>query len=401
MSESYPTMWQKKVIWSAVTFVAVTVIGCLAVAFIVGLGRILGFLQPLLIPVAVAGILAYLMNPLVDMIVNRGVQRLRAVLYVFALVFIPFALIALWVLPEIYQQSLDFARDLPSYIEKGKVAFSSLLQNYQQQYGDNLYVRQGIDWVQQQIPLLPPRIWNFFTGGVQGFLGAFGFLLGLVVVPIYLFFFLLHAGSIAEKWSDYLPIRASAFKDELVDCLNEINSYLIAFFRGQILVTLIDGAIIGVALLLLGIKFALVIGLMVAVLQLIPFVGVIICWIPAVLIAVAQSHDWVLPFWVTVVFFLVTNLDGLLIAPRIVGNSVGLHPMTIIVSVFAWSLLIGGLLGALLAVPLTATLKVLLHRYIWRRQFGATRLATTQSDTVVISVSSTDSTSGKSETPGV
>ena len=63
---------------------------------------------------------------------------------------------------------------------------------------------------------------------------------------------------------------------------------------------------------------------------------------------------------------MVSNLDGFLIAPRIVGNAVGLHPMTIIVSVFSWTLLFGGLLGALLAVPLTATLKVLLKRYIWQ-----------------------------------
>jgi predicted PurR-regulated permease PerM len=383
MNESYPTVWQKKVLWAAITFVAITVIGYLSVRLILGFAQVLGFLQPLLIPFAVAGILAYLMNPLVDMMVKRGIARLHAVFYVFALVFIPFAMIALWVLPEIYQQSLDFARDLPGYIEKGKASLSGFLQSYQRQYSDNPYVRQGIDWVQQQIPLLPPKIWNFFSGGVQGFLGAFGFLLGLVVVPIYLFFFLLNAGPISQKWGDYLPIRASAFKDEVVDCLNEINSYLIAFFRGQILVTIIDGTIIGVVLLLMGIKFALVIGLMVAVLQLIPFIGIVLCWIPAVLIAAAQSHDWVLPFWVTVLFLLVTNLDGLLIAPRIVGDSVGLHPMTIIVSVFAWSLLIGGLLGALLAVPLTATLKVLLHRYIWQRRFGKAEPTPTTGETLL------------------
>jgi len=61
------------------------------------------------------------------------------------------------------------------------------------------------------------------------------------------------------------------------------------------------------------------------------------------------------------------NLDGIFISPKIIGNSVGLHPMTIIISVFAWTILLGGLLGALLAVPLTATLKVLLRRYFWDR----------------------------------
>ena len=188
-------------------------------------------------------------------------------------------------------------------------------------------------------------------------------------MPIYLYYFLMNAESISQRWGDYLPLRASPFKDEVVDCLNEINSYLIAFFRGQIFVTLIDGALIGIALLCLGLNFALLIGLMVAVLQLVPYLGVTLCWIPAVLIAFAQWQDWQHPAIVTAIFFAVFQFEWFVLAPKIVGKSVGLHPMTIILSMFAWSLLVGGLLGALLAVPLTATLKVLLRRYVWQKQF--------------------------------
>src|SRR5437868_13066918 len=70
------------------------------------------------------------------------------------------------------------------------------------------------------------------------------------------------------------------------------------------------------------------------------------------------------PLLVTLIFIIVQNLEGLFYAPRIVGKSVGLHPMTVIVSIFVWGLLIGGLLGPILAVPLTATIKVLLTRYV-------------------------------------
>jgi predicted PurR-regulated permease PerM len=131
---------------------------------------------------------------------------------------------------------------------------------------------------------------------------------------------------------------------------------------------MIDGAILGLVLLWpVQLNFALLIGLMVAILQLVPYMGILICWIPAVLIAITQFGDWQHPLAVSVVFLVVSNLDGLFIAPRIVGDAVGLHPVTIIVSVFLWTLLFGGLLGALLAVPLTATLKVLLKRYVWER----------------------------------
>src|SRR5438128_8376903 len=97
----------------------------------------------------------------------------------------------------------------------------------------------------------------------------------------------------------------------------------------------------------------------------VPYIGIIVCWIPAVLIAVAQWGDFTHPLLVTLIFIVVQNLEGLFYAPRIVGNSVGLHPMTVIVSIFVWGLLIGGLLRPILAVPLTATLKVLLAGYVW------------------------------------
>ena len=116
-----------------------------------------------------------------------------------------------------------------------------------------------------------------------------------------------------------------------------------------------------------GLNFAAVIGAMVVVLTMIPYIGIIICWVPSVLIAAFQWGDWTHPIIVTAIFIVIQNLEGLFYAPRIVGNYVGLHPMTVIVSIFVWGLIIGGVIGPLLAVPLTATLKVLFGRYVWGR----------------------------------
>jgi len=372
--KTYPTPWQQKILWGALTAMAIGVICWLAKYLIVQASHALGFLQPLLIPVAVAGILAFLLNPVVDKFVKRGLRRPTAVLAVFASVSLLVALLGLWVVPEIYQQSGEFAEKLPGYIGHGKevatVQMERFIHWFNVRFPETPYLAQATEWMQKQLPELPLKAWKFITGGVQGFLGAAGFLLGLVLVPIYLYYFLMNAESISQRWGDYLPLRASPFKNEVVDCLNEINSYLIAFFRGQILVTMIDGTLIGIALFALGVKLALLIGLMVAVLQIIPYLGIALCWIPAVLIAYAQPSGGLhLAFWVSVVFFTVLQLEGYFISPKIVGTAVGLHPMTIILSMVAWTLLVGGLLGALLAVPLTATLKVLLRRYVWQKQF--------------------------------
>jgi len=166
----------------------------------------------------------------------------------------------------------------------------------------------------------------------------------------------------------HLPLRASPLKDEVAEVLSEINKYVTAYFRGQLLVCLVDGILIGTALTLFGLNFAPLIGVIVVVLTMVPYIGIIICWVPAVLIAAFQWGDWWHPIGVTVIFIVVQNLEGIFYAPRIVGNSVGLHPMTVIVSIFVWGLIIGGVLGPLLAVPLTATIKVLLARYVWGRR---------------------------------
>jgi predicted PurR-regulated permease PerM len=219
--------------------------------------------------------------------------------------------------------------------------------------------------LQRYLPTLAEKIWNIVKKSIGGFLGITGFLLSLIMVPIYLFFLLKERPRIEKRWKDYLPLRASPLRDEIAAALSEINSYVIAYFRGQLLVCLVDGTLIGSILTLFGLNFAPLIGLLVVILTMIPYIGIVICWVPAVLIAAFQWGDWTHPLIVTIIFIVVQNLEGMFYAPRIVGKSVGLHPMTVIVSIFVWGLLIGGLLGPILAVPLTATVKVLLTRYVW------------------------------------
>jgi len=238
------------------------------------------------------------------------------------------------------------------------------------------------DWVKNALPAVLRNLWAFIASSVGGFLGFFGFLLSMIIVPVYLYYFLIESRNIASNWGDYLPLRASAFKDEVVTVLNEINGYLIAFFRGQLLVSMINGTVTGIGLMIVGLDFGLLIGLMLCILGIIPYLGIILCWVPAVVIASVQGDAgtlipndpwWLFPLVVTGIFTVVQQVDGLFITPKIVGESVGLHPMTVIVSVFMWSLLMGGLLGAILAVPMTATLKVLLRRYVWSRRFRVGR----------------------------
>ncbi len=388
----HPTPFQLKIFWAAITtlsFLAIAAVLTLTGTLLV---QAISFLQPILIPVAIAAILAFLLEPVVKFFMRLRFSRIASIVIVYVAFAGFFTGLVLTIVPPAYRQGQLLVQDFPSYMQKSEKLATRTLEGLQrfseldflrgdrevESAGDRLSVmvsgaiKDSALWLQHKLPDFALQTGTFLKRSMGGFLGVFGLLLSLVLVPIFLFFFLKDSASIAENWSRYLPLRASPLKNEIISLVGEINSYLISFFRGQLLVSLIDGAIIAVLLLFIGLDFAIIIGIMVGILGLIPYLGIMICYIPAVIIAAAQFGDWFHPALVTVIFVVVNNIDGILIAPKIVGESVGLHPLTVIISVLAWSLILGGLLGAILAVPLTATLKVLLKRYFWDRPSSAT-----------------------------
>jgi len=381
-----PSRFQWRIWWLALTVLALAII--LTGIFYAGsyVLAAIGFLKPVVLPLAVAGILAYLLDPVVTWLARRGWKRLWGVLAVFGTVILFIAGMLLWVIPSIQQQGDTFHKNLPAYSKTVQRLVNSSIDNIKslatrfqapapgtQAAADPFNaaiqksVSESVAFLQEKSGDLLANAGGYIYRGIGGAFGFLGFLLSLILVPVFLFFFLKEGPQIASTWSNYLPLRASPLKSEIVSLLSEINSYLISFFRGQLLVSLIDGLLIGTALLIMGLPFAVLIGLLVGVLGLIPYAGTLICWVPAVLIAAAQFNDWGHPLAVTIIFVAMNQIDGLFIAPKIVGESVGLHPLTVIISVLAWSIVLGGLLGALLAVPLTATLKVVLKRYFWDR----------------------------------
>ena len=428
--------------WAALSAFFVVFLVVIAGGVIWAAANVVGFLQPILMPVAIAAILAYLLDPLVFRMSRRGLGRSRAIALIFLIAFVAIGGLIWWLVPTISMQSANFAKELPNYTQKARDSVVNTIVRYNRAFGETsstphekstspsnkfvswllgaptprpssasaaspsatpppeviapapspisaadrqriqAYVEKQIPNLERYVPTVAEKFWNLLQKSIGGFLGITGFLLSLVLVPIYLFFFLKESPNISQRWRQYLPLRASPFKDEVADVLSEINSYIIAYFRGQLLVCLVDGVLIGSALTLMGLNFAPLIGLMVVVLTMIPYIGIIICWVPAVLIAAFQFGGWY-PAWVTIVFIVIQNLEGMFYAPRIVGNSVGLHPMTVIVSIFVWGLLIGGLLGPILAVPLTATLKVLLRRYVWGGRYRVERLDTVEQVPIV------------------
>ena len=438
----YPTRFQQKTLWSAATGLAMLVLGSLLVGLVWLVGQIFGFLQPVLVPLIVAGIIAYLLDPVVRILEKRGMSRLWSVVTVFLASLVAVTLLVAAVLPalsagkvffqekfgqklstdsveEIAAEAGGAAADLstpgdaPEEAGDGEEAgegegakrdlspaLARSLHNLRVEYSDG-----PIGWILTEVepsgePLAyangvpAPESLEFFwrtrlgkmlvkykgeilawlSVGSSKVLGFLGLVLGMIMVPVYLFFFLKDSVSIREHWHDYVPLKASRFKTELVGTLQEINGYLVSFFRGQVLVGAIDGVLVGIALFFFDLPHALLIGVFMAILGVIPYIGNILCLIPACIIAYLHAETGNAPFhlepwpyvgFVVLIFAGVQQVNSLVTAPKIVGDSVGLHPLTVIFSMLFWSLILGGFVGALLAVPLTAAVKVIFRRYFW------------------------------------
>lgn len=210
-------------------------------------------------------------------------------------------------------------------------------------------------------------------------------LVGLVLVPIYLFYFLLEKKGITRSWADYLPIRESKAKDEVVFVLRAINDCMIVFFRGQVLVASCVGVLLAVAYLILGLNYAVLLGLVAGLFGIVPYLGTIVSLLLALTVAVIQFGDWTHPLCVLGIAAVVKLLEDLMISPKIIGNRSGLHPLTIILAVMIGAKLLGGFLGALLAVPLTAALRTLMFRYIWKRRPATVKAAKDEEPAELIS----------------
>lgn len=428
-SKPIPSRFQRRTLWGAITAFSIVVIGAIAVGVVLLTGTVLSYLQPVLVPLAVAAIIAYLLDPVVEWLGKRGWTHTRAMMTVYVGFLVVVVVLVVAVVVPTFGQAQEAYDARDSYQEQVTNLVKEGLAKAQKQFNTGIaekYYDRGVEWISEEGPEIASNIGQWIWSRLRGAFGFFGYLLGLLLVPIYLYYFLREGHKISRTWSDYLPIRASSFKDEVVSLLTEVNGYLISFFRGQMVVSIIDGVLVAIALSAIQLPYALLIGVFLAILGLIPYIGSVIVMIPALIIAIAHfgatewgeiqgegevavgdvaavlvmdgekekigkfvvtevsedgtkaevllhawtwlPHVWAYPLIVLAIFIILQQVNGLVTAPKIVGDSVGLHPLTVIFSVLFWSLLLGGLLGALLAVPLTAAVKVVFRRYIWERK---------------------------------
>ena len=384
-----PTEKQAQFFWFALTGVAVATVIGLIVGAVWGLGQVLNLLSPVLWPLAIAAVLACLLSPLVDIFERKKIPRARAIVLVFIMAFALILAVLASVIPQVVVETQQLAANVPEYSQKLQTRVTTFIahppefiRNYLPKPAavtvtdtnavastatpakpENTALASATTWLTGSLPEMGSWLWSRVAQVASGF----GLLAGLVLIPVYAFYFLLEKRGIENHWKEYLPLQDSRAKEEVVFVLESIQQYLVAFFRGQVLVALCDAVLYTIGFLVVGVNYAFLLGFAAVFLTMIPFLGAIVICLTALTLAFGQYGDWLHPALVLVVFAVVQGLEGLFISPKIMGDRVGLHPLAIIIAVMAGTTLLGGILGGILAIPLAAALRVIMFRYVWKK----------------------------------
>ena len=381
-----PSDKQAKVLWFSLTALSIAVFLALLALMFYGVGWVLDRLSPVLLPLAIAGILAFLLNPLVDFFEPkmsakvsflfakiRNPKRVKAILLVLMIGFCIITALTLATLTTVVPEMVKLAEETKvEYVQQNIRNWAA--ENKASDWGAFMQVEK-LETIDLSALMIAGKkqLSALSEKGVSEAIALIGLLAGLALVPVYVFYFLLEARTIEMKWSDYLPLKESRFKEEAVFVLSSFNDCLVVFFRGQVLVAFCVGVCLAIGFSIIGLPYAILIGLAAGLLGIIPYFGVIASAIPVLLLSLAYGDQMIVdgagaPVLALGICALVLFLEKTVIQPKIIGDRVGMHPVAVIISVLMGATLVGGVIGGLLAIPVAMALRTVLFRYVWVRR---------------------------------
>ncbi|OHV59976.1 AI-2E family transporter [Mesorhizobium sp. LCM 4577] len=316
----------------------------------------------ILLPFVAGMVLAYFLDPVADWLQRLGLSRLMATVVILIAFIVVVVLAFVILVPVLATQMADFARKLPEYLTRLQSLITSFDPKWlEQRFGVNAAgLRDGLNsLLTSGFSLLTTVFTSIWSSGV-----ALVSVVSLfVVTPVVAFYMLLDWDRMVAEVDGWVPrdhvetVRALA---------RDINTATAGFVRGQGTLCLVLGAMYATGLTLTGLNFAILIGFFAGVISFIPYVGSLTGLVLAVGVAFVQFWpDWTMVVLVACVFFVGQFIEGNILQPRLVGKSVGLHPVWLMFALFAFGALFG-FVGLLIAVPASAAIAVLVRFAIAR-----------------------------------
>lgn len=331
----------------------------LAVLVLIGLYTVRGFLLQLVAPFLAAFAIAYILNPAVTLMDKKGIKRPYGILLIYAGIVGIFVILSVGFFPRITREMGRLIEVLPQYVENTYESFQAF---YDRNFHRVAFLPENLENIGEMFDLNMDRFQEMFTGAfgsiTRTFQGFFTRVINVILTPIIAFYFLKDRERFKKGIMNVIP---QGGRQQALLIGHDMNTALGGFVRGQLLVALFVGTLTTIALLILQVEFAVLVGMIAGVFNIIPYLGPFIGIIPAVFFALLDGP--IKALWVIGVFTAIQQIESGIVTPRVVGKRVGFHPVFVMLS-----LMIGGrvfgILGMLIAVPTAVTLHVLGKHFI-------------------------------------
>ncbi|OEF97532.1 AI-2E family transporter [Desulfuribacillus alkaliarsenatis] len=315
-------------------------------------------LQTVFFPILLAGVLYYLMVPIVDRLTERRVPRTISIILIYLGFIFVVTMLVVTLGPVFQRQVMSLIDNAPGLFNEVR----NWLLEVQQHPMLTTFVspeQVTVEEVARRFSEYINQIFFAVVNNISAFLGTLtNFVTTLLMIPFILFYMLKSGDELPRAMIRFLP---SKHQDEGRSIVNDMNQTLRAFIQGQIIVSMSVGVLCYIGFLIIGIEYALLLALVAMVTNVIPFIGPFIGTIPALIVGILHSPFMALK--VLIVIIVVQQIESLLISPRVMGSKLNIHPVTIILLILVAGNL-AGFLGLILAVPTYAIGKVVIsHTY--------------------------------------
>ncbi|HFR3340754.1 TPA: AI-2E family transporter [Streptococcus suis] len=341
----------------AVTFLLVTLLTFLTIFIfskISFLFRPIGsFLEIVLLPMILTGLLYYLFNPMVDWMEKHKISRTVGISILFVLI----SLLIIWglavAIPSIQEQVTSFAQNLPSNIQKIEGQVTGLLQDQRfEQFRPTAL--EMLNKVNDQIVAYAQKFSSSAVNWASNLISTASQIIVAILIMPFILFYLLRDGQYLNKHiTQYLPTK---WREPIGTVLSDVNGQLSNYVRGQVTVAIIVALMFSVMFSIIGLSYPITLGVMAGFLNLIPYLGSFLAMIPAVILGLIAGPIMLIK--VLVVFMIEQTIEGRFVTPLIIGSSLSIHPITILFVLLTAGQMYG-VLGVLLGIPIYASIKVL------------------------------------------
>ena len=315
------------------------------------------FFGKILMPILVSVIIAYLLNSPVKLLVRRGCPHILAVWVVYIVFLGLFIYGILYIIPLIGRQFVNLIDQMPGILMMGQVWLTKFMAKHPWLFSD-VNMEHALVYFKEQTPKLGQKILQFSWAVLPNMAEL---ILYLILVPLLVFFFLKDSQKIIQWLKRFLPRRRVLVKRVSLEVYNKIGAYV----KGRVIEVFIVAILASLLFELLGLQYAILLGVLVGLSVIVPYIGAIIVAIPIVGVGLTQwgfsAHFW----YLMLVFVILISIDGNILFPLLFAQTMDLHPVVIILSVLVFGG-IWGFWGIFFAIPLATLVHAVLR--VWPRE---------------------------------